>query len=181
MRGRTRRAVIGLTPLPSLRTASVFRSEWMCGDFRQARHRDLSKPGAEAIEPLLYADGGDRKIANRGVVNTFDLGVPRGDARRCERSFAPQTSGDERGQMKAYHLVRIEILVLCGQRGYVAFSPNWRWNLRNRRVERHINQPYSARRKFIKPASSRQCFVGEELMTSQCAKALAFISRSTSA
>ena len=90
-----------------MRTASVFRSEWKCGDFRQARHRDLSKPWAEAIEPSLYAYGGDRKIVNCGVVNTFDAGVPRGDASRCERSFAPQTLGDERGQMKADRLVRI--------------------------------------------------------------------------
>ena len=94
-----------------MRTASVFRSEWKCGDFRQARHRDLSKPWAEAIEPSLYADRCDRKIANRGVVNTFDAGVPRGDARRRERPFAPQPPGDERGQMKADRLVRIKVLV----------------------------------------------------------------------
>jgi hypothetical protein len=39
------------------------------GDFRQARHRDLSKPRAEAIEPALDADRSDQKIANRGVVS----------------------------------------------------------------------------------------------------------------
>src|SRR5262249_52982573 len=107
----TRRAVFGLTPSPSLRTASAFRSEWKCGDFRQARHRDLSKPRAEAIEPLLNADRCDRKIANCGVVNPFDLGIPRCDARRRERPFASQPPSDERGQMKADRLVHIKVLV----------------------------------------------------------------------
>ncbi len=94
-----------------MRTASVFRSEWKCGDFRQARHRDLSKPWAEAIEPASDADGCDRKIVGRGVVNSFDRGVPGGDARRRERPFTPQPPGDKRGQMKADHLVFREILI----------------------------------------------------------------------
>jgi hypothetical protein len=51
-------------PLTGLRAAIVFRSEGNRSDFSQARHRDLSKPGAEVVEPSLYADGGDRKIAN---------------------------------------------------------------------------------------------------------------------
>src|SRR5262249_15034547 len=80
-------------------------------DLRHARHRDLSKPGAEAIEPTLNADRCDRKFTNRSVVNPFDTSVPRGDARRSERPFAPQPPGDERGQMKADRLVLIEILV----------------------------------------------------------------------
>src|SRR5262245_49546799 len=94
-----------------LRIAFASRSAGNLSNLRQARHRNMSKPGAEAIEPLLYADRCDRKIANRGVVNTFDAGVPGGDARRRERHFAPQPPGDERGQMKANRLVRIEILV----------------------------------------------------------------------
>jgi hypothetical protein len=85
-----------------LRTSSDSRAQGNLGDLRKARHRDLSKPGAEAIEPSLDADRCDRKIADRGVVNPFDPSVPRGDAHRCERSFAPQTPGDERRQMKAY-------------------------------------------------------------------------------
>jgi hypothetical protein len=62
-----------LTPLAN---RFCFRSAGNFGDSRQACHRDLSKPRAEAIEPLLYADRCDRKIANRGVVNAFDLNVP---------------------------------------------------------------------------------------------------------
>src|SRR5262245_1236099 len=63
-----------------LRIAFVSRSARNLSDLRQSRHRDLSKRRTEAIEPTLDADGGDRKIANRGVVNSFDAGVPRGDA-----------------------------------------------------------------------------------------------------
>ena len=96
-------------PLTDLWTASVFRSEGNRSDFRQARHRNLSKPGTEAIEPTLDADRSDRKVANRGVVNPFEPGVPRGNARRREHPFAPQPPGDERGQMKADRLFRIEI------------------------------------------------------------------------
>jgi hypothetical protein len=62
----------------------------------------MLKLWAEAIEPAPDANGCDRKIANRGGVNTFDAGVPRGDARRCERSFAPQRPGDERGGTGRY-------------------------------------------------------------------------------
>ena len=73
--------------------------------FRQARHRDLPKPWVEAVEPSLDADGCDRKIASRGVVNTFDMRIPGGDARRRERPFTPHPPGDERGQMKADRLI----------------------------------------------------------------------------
>ena len=86
---------------------------------RQARHRDLSKPGTEAIEPTLDADRSDRKVANRGIVNPFEPGVPRGNARRREHPFAPQPPGDERGQMKADCLFRIEILI----EGYYHLPP----------------------------------------------------------
>src|SRR6266542_3827336 len=40
--------------------------------FRQARHRDLPIPWVEAIEPSLDADGCDREVTYRGVVDTFD-------------------------------------------------------------------------------------------------------------
>src|SRR5262249_35493016 len=60
------------------------------------RHRDQLKPRAEAIEPALDTDGCDRKIADHCIINAFDAGIPRGDARRRQRSFAPQTSGNER-------------------------------------------------------------------------------------
>src|SRR6266540_1920836 len=89
----------------TLRTAHVFCFGGKRGDLGQACHRDLPKPRVEEIEPAPDADGRDRKIADRGVVNTFDAGVPRGDARRCERSFAPQTPGDERRQVKTDRLV----------------------------------------------------------------------------
>ncbi len=69
-----------------------FLLPWNRSDFRQARLRDLSKPRAEAIEPTLDADGGDRKIANRGIVNPFDAGVPRGDARRRQCFFRAAVS-----------------------------------------------------------------------------------------
>jgi len=39
------------------------------------------------------------------VVNTFDSGIPRGDARRRECPLAPQTLGNKRRQMKADRLV----------------------------------------------------------------------------
>jgi len=94
-----------------LRIAFASRSAGNLSNLRQSRHRNLSKPGIEAIEPLLYADRCDRKSASCGVVNPFDASVPRGDARRRERPFAPQPPGDERGQMKADHLVRIKVLV----------------------------------------------------------------------
>jgi hypothetical protein len=55
---------------PSLRTASVFRVDVECGNLGQAYHRYLSKTRAEAVEPSLDADGCDRKIAGRGIVNT---------------------------------------------------------------------------------------------------------------
>ena len=84
-----------------MRTATVFRSEGSRGDFGQAYHRDLSKPRAEAIEPALDADGCDRKIVGRGVVNSFDTGIPRGDMRHREGPFSTQPPGDERGKLKA--------------------------------------------------------------------------------
>jgi len=62
---------------------------WEVFTFRQARHRDLPKPKAEAIEPALDADGGDRKIANGGIINSFDPAIPRNNAPRHYRIFAP--------------------------------------------------------------------------------------------
>ena len=35
----------------------------------QSRNRDLLKTIAEAVEPVLDADGDDRKVANHGVVD----------------------------------------------------------------------------------------------------------------
>jgi hypothetical protein len=88
-----------------LRTSFVSRAQGNLSDLRQASHRDPSKRRAEAIEPAPDADGCDRKIAGRSVVNPFDMSVPRGDPSRRERPFAPQPSGNERRQMKADRLV----------------------------------------------------------------------------
>jgi len=82
----------------SLRTDSIFPREGKWGDFRQARHEDLSKARAEAIEPALDADGCDRKILDSGGVNSFDPNVPRGDTRCHESFFVPQPPCDERGE-----------------------------------------------------------------------------------
>src|SRR5262245_12268169 len=89
----------------SLRISFVYRAPGNLGDLRQARHRDPSKLRAEAIEPAPDTYGCDRKIMGRGVVNSFDMGIPRSDTRRRERPFAPQPSGNERGKMKADRLV----------------------------------------------------------------------------
>ncbi|MCI0392938.1 MAG: hypothetical protein MOB07_29755 [Acidobacteria bacterium] len=78
-----------------LRTASVLRSEGRHDGLRQACYRNLSEMGAEAIEPVLNADGGDRKIANGRIINPFDPGVPRRDPRRRERQFAPHPLGNQ--------------------------------------------------------------------------------------
>ena len=50
-----------------------------------------SKSGAEAIGPAPDANGCDQKIANRRVVNPFDSGIRRGDA----RLFAASLSGSD--------------------------------------------------------------------------------------
>lgn len=42
----------------------------------RSRHRDLLKAKAEAVEPVLDADGGDRKVANNGAVDLICNGVP---------------------------------------------------------------------------------------------------------
>jgi hypothetical protein len=55
--------------------------------FSQARRCDPSKPWAEAIEPAMDADGCDRKIADRRIVNTFDASSPRSDASCHKRPF----------------------------------------------------------------------------------------------
>ena len=49
--------------------ASRFRfcSEMKRDSFGQSRHRDLLKTKTKAIEPVLDADGSDRKVANNGA------------------------------------------------------------------------------------------------------------------
>jgi hypothetical protein len=41
--------------------------------FGQSRHRDLLKTKTKAIEPVLDADGSDRKVANMGPSISFAL------------------------------------------------------------------------------------------------------------
>jgi hypothetical protein len=84
-----------------LQTASVFCLDGKRAEFGEARYCDLSEVGTEAIEPGSNADGGDRKVANGSVINSFDPAVPQGDARRRKRPFTPHPPGNECCQMKA--------------------------------------------------------------------------------
>jgi hypothetical protein len=42
----------------------------------QSRHRDLLKTKTKAIEPVLDADGSDRKVAKNGAGDPICNGVP---------------------------------------------------------------------------------------------------------
>jgi hypothetical protein len=66
----------GIVAAHSLASRFCFCSAGKLGGLCQSRHRDLLKTKAEAVEPVLDADGGDRKIANHGVVDLICAGVP---------------------------------------------------------------------------------------------------------
>jgi hypothetical protein len=65
----------GIVAAHSLAGRFCFCSEVKRDSFGQSRHRDLLKAKAEAVEPVLDADGGDRKVANYGVVDLICNGV----------------------------------------------------------------------------------------------------------
>ncbi len=60
----------------SIANRFCFCSEGKRNGLGQPRHRGLLKTKAEAIEPVLDADGGDRKVADHGVVDLIWNGVP---------------------------------------------------------------------------------------------------------
>ena len=66
----------GIVAAHSLASRFCFCSAGKRNGLGQPRHRDLLKTKAEAVEPVLDADGGDRKVANYGVVDLICNGVP---------------------------------------------------------------------------------------------------------
>lgn len=66
----------GIVAAHSLASRFCFCSAGKRNDLSQSRHRDLLKTKAEAVEPVLDGDGGDRKVANLGVVDLICNGVP---------------------------------------------------------------------------------------------------------
>jgi hypothetical protein len=58
--------------------------------FGQSRHRNLLKAKAEAVEPGLHADGGDRKVANHGVVDLI-CKKKKGDGPEGSEALPSQT------------------------------------------------------------------------------------------
>ena len=81
------------------RLRALFRRESVLRDIEEESRVHVEMETETNIKRGMApdADGCDRKIAGRGGVDAFDLSVPRGDARRCERAFAPQPPGNERG------------------------------------------------------------------------------------
>ena len=90
---------------------AAFPTERKRADFAEPRHRDFLKMRAEPIEPTSDADGCDRDIMKRSVIDSFEPGIPQGDSSRRECSFASHSPRNECGQMKADCLVRLKILV----------------------------------------------------------------------
>jgi hypothetical protein len=116
---------------------------------------------------IIDANGFQAMGATRDVMDLGRIADRRRPDGQGGRGHAPLAGGGD-------------LLPLCGQFAYVASSRLPRRTEGVVQRGRHITS-YNDRRSSIRPLSSRQGFCGSCPFTSQLARALAFISRSTSA
>ena len=164
-------------PRPALEVADVFRRHGPA--YRAIQGASLSRAQRRAMRAIATC----RTAALGGHVEECDRCGHRAPAyNSCRNRPCPKCQALAKAEWLEARRAELLPVELCALPRYVLFdagTQSWRpspW------VLDHITDHYSDLRKAITPASSRQCF-GRFLLpvTSQRARALAFISKSVSA